>query len=1002
MATYDGVSFGLLGPLEVFLDGKPADLDRRRNRLVLAALLLSHPRPIAISRLTRLAWLDQEPPPTARNGIQATVSRLRATLAGHAGITTIADGYRVDTDAPTIDLHRFRTLVARASHASAEEAVSLLRQAEAMWRGEVLAGTFDDRLRQLLTQGLSSERIQAIGQRIDRELQLGRHGTLVGELVELRRRHPTNERFLEQLTLALYRDGRSQEALETVRHAREATAAEFGTDLNPSVRNLEVAILQHAAHLQPPRATTALPARRPAPAQLPLAARGFTGRAHELARLDAVMEEFESDRAAATVVISGMAGVGKTALALRWASSRADAYPDGQMFYDLRGNSDNAEVATATVLTSILHALGTPNDQIPPTPADASALLRTVARDLRLLIVLDNVRSADQVRPLMPGNRHSLVLVTSRYRLGELQVRDGASSLALEVLPATEAVELLRRLVGDDQAGHDPDALNDIARLCAYLPLALRIAAARLVEQPGRGIAWYRDELAGEDRLDVLTFQGDEGVALRGMFDMSYRSLPNQAQRVFCQLGAMPGTEYRPHSVAALTNLPPRQAKLELDRLVGVHLLCQFPDTYRFHDLIRDFAADLAASDPERGQAIRRLYDWYVSSVDAAAQCLMPSHVRPPATPVTTTAPLAFDAGEPQQALAWLDQEYEALAAAIKSGLRNGQPWATTRLANGMRGYLQGHAGFGDWLALAQSSLAAAERTGDLMMKAAAHIDLASAHGTRNGYEKAAEHLVVARALCDQSGWTAGALVARTNLAIVYGITGYAAKAYHSLKQLVDLTASAHLARERTVAQTNLAVALCQLDRPAEALKVLTTQDRSRLHGLYLGEALDCEGTAHHQLGHLQRARDAFAAALECIRSVADAAAEANTLAHLSAAVRDLGELGEARKLVDEALARSANCGSARVRAEVHNNAAALDLNNHDAAAALHHAQQAHALARSVGARRHEIVALIHLAGAHRALSNIHEEAASRSAGLHLAKKHGYQGLARIVIDSSL
>ncbi|WP_158884540.1 ATP-binding protein [Amycolatopsis anabasis] len=402
------------------------------------------------------------------------------------------------------------------------------------------------------------------------------------------------------------------------------------------------------------------------PHQLPADVRGFTGRSGYLEKLDALIPEAENhgDRAVVISAIAGTAGVGKTALAVHWAHRVRDRFPDGQLYTNLCGY-DHAGVPADpdAVLENFLHALDVPAEKVPGDLAAKQCLYRSVLAGRRMLIVLDNACSAEQIRPLLPGEGTCLVVVTSRNRLSGLVAREGAERVTLDVLPLAEAVELLRSILGSDR---DRTAiLESLAELCVRLPLALRIVAERAATSAvplTELVAELTDE---RSRLDALTPDGDEDTtAVRAVFSWSYRALPPPDARVFRLLGLHPGPDLGLHAAAALAGVSQAETRRRLDRLVGAHMLERHGRRFRFHDLLRVYAAERAHEDEtatERDAARRRMLDWYLHTASAATTAVgHDSQLRlEPVSPGIT--PLTFDT--PGQVATWYAAEYRNLEA---------------------------------------------------------------------------------------------------------------------------------------------------------------------------------------------------------------------------------------------------------------------------------------------------------------------------------------------------
>ncbi|MET0134108.1 MAG: BTAD domain-containing putative transcriptional regulator [Kibdelosporangium sp.] len=538
------MEFILLGPMEAWHEGAPVPLGGPQRRCVLALLLLQPGRVVPLDRLAEIVWGDA-PPAKVRSAVRMHVSRLRKALAGDPEVVVGArhSGYVVDIDPQRVDLHRFRRLVADArAGTDSSRSRRLLGEALRLWRGKPLAGLVGEEPRKRLCGGLDEERMSALEQRIELDLQTGRHNAVIAELTQLAADHPARERLAELRMLALYRCGRPTEALAAYQQIRAHLVEEFGIEPGEALRSLQGEVLNADRSWSAPAVGLGEP-RLPIPRQLPADVASFTGRGKLLKELDH-LHPAVGDRGATPVVIAaiaGMAGVGKSALGVHWAQQVRDEFPDGQLYVNLRGCAAGPPMRPIEALTHFLRALGAPAHHIPTEVETAAGLYRSLLSDKRVLVMLDNASHAEQVRPLLPGSTTCRVLVTSRDMLTDLVARHGARRLVLDVLTRQEAASLITRILGADRASAEPDAVAELARVCARLPLALRIAVANLADRPHDTIAGYVAGLcAGSKRLDALRIEA-ELVAAGTVFEPPHRCLPPDVQRVFRLSGCETG-----------------------------------------------------------------------------------------------------------------------------------------------------------------------------------------------------------------------------------------------------------------------------------------------------------------------------------------------------------------------------------------------------------------------------------------------------------------------------
>jgi tetratricopeptide (TPR) repeat protein len=606
---------------------------------------------------------------------------------------------------------------------------------------------------------------------------------------------------------------------------------------------------------------------RPVPRQLPADVVGFTGRAVELAALDRLLEQASAATAVVISAVSGTAGVGKTALAVRWAHRVADRFPDGQLYINLRGYDPDKPVQPAEALEGFLRELGVDGSAIPRELSDRAARFRTLLAGRRMLLLLDNAHSAGQVRDLLPGTGTCLVLVTSRDSLPALVARHGASRLTLDLLPPGEAVALLRRLIGV-RVDAEPGPAASLARQCACLPLALRVAAELAVALPRSTLADLVSELGHADhRLDLLGAGEDEYTAVRAVFSWSNRHLSADAARTFELLGLHPGREIDTHAAAALTRTDLAGAYRLLNALSRAHLLDE-NDRGRFsmHDLLRAYVGEQVAGypEPERRAASTRLFDYYLDTATAATRAAFP-HSRPAPAALTGAPTPVRTFADPAEARAWLDIERPNLIA-VAAAAAGSSPSYTANLAATLDRYLDAGAHYADAATLGTLALQAGRNNDDRGAQGSALTLLGSAYRRLGRYQAALEQYEQALSIYRELGDRAGVATA------LRGIGGL---------------------------QWRLGRYLEALDQLNEAVRV------HREVGDLSGEAgvLNNLGIVYRRLGRYPQALEHYERALIVLRELGDPSGQAGTMNNLGIVYLRLGRYGEALGLYRQALA---------------------------------------------------------------------------------------------------
>lgn len=666
--------FNILGPMEGWSNGTRLRLGGAIPERVLATLLLEAGRVLPVSRLVEAAW-DGEPPATAPHQVRKAVADLRRRIPGGAHVLlTDGPGYRVAHEQCEIDVAEFGLLIRKAkltaSEGRAAEAAGILRGALALWRGPVLSGGGGPVI-EAASASIEERRLTAAEQLFELHLALGESSELVVEIRELVQQHPLRESLRGQLMVALYRSGRQAEALEEYGKVRKLLVEELGIDPGSKLTRLHEGILRESPELagHEPTAVPVAPVALPAepPSTLPYDLADFTGRDRELAEILRAAED-GGEQGPRIVAIDGMGGCGKTSLAVRAAHRLAPGYPDGRLHLDLRGYTPGDQPVTAGMaLDSLLRALGVPGSLIPDDVPARTALWRATLAGKRLLILFDNAADAAAIRPLLPSSPGCLVLVTSRARLVDL---DGAQWISIGVMPPQDSARLMAETLGARRVAAEPEAAAELARLCGHLPLALRIATARLRNRPRWTLRYLAERLGDETRrLDELS-SGARSVS--ATLRLSYRALDEQGRNAFSTLALHPGSDMDIHAAGALLGTGARGAEDLLEMLLDVHLVQQ-PEIglYTFHDLVRSFAQSLLVESAEDSGAVERLLGYYLAATEVACDLLYSGRSRRSTGIPPSTAELP-DLGTTERARKWFLREQTALLAAVTLAERRG------------------------------------------------------------------------------------------------------------------------------------------------------------------------------------------------------------------------------------------------------------------------------------------------------------------------------------------
>ncbi|WP_370364106.1 tetratricopeptide repeat protein [Catenulispora sp. GP43] len=917
-------------------DGRgPVAIGSAMHRALLAVLLFRANRPVSHGVLRTVLW-DGAPPPTAAASLKNHVSKLRRLLGDEARdrLRAVPSGYLLRVDEGELDADEFAALVRDSREARARQDWPEVSRASSaalrLWRGTPLDDAPVDAVH-LDVRHLVETHREVLEWHFDAALRQGLHDGLATQLSVLVTEHPLVETFHVQLMQVLYRGGRSADALDVYQQLRRNLVDQLGLEPSAEAQALQQQILDTSAQPGGDQVTTGadappLAGRRPGPAQLPADIADFTGRETQVRELCAALESLDQPlefgsriRPLAVCAITGMGGVGKTALALHTAHRLQNVFPDGQLYVDLRGR-EAAPRNPDDVLSGFLRDLGVPDQAIPLGQEAKAAAFRSLTSGRRLLMVLDNARDAAQVRPLLPGTGSCSVLVTSRQKLPGL---DGAFHLDLDGLDAAEAQTLLGRIIGPARAAADPEATEVVLRYCAGLPLAVRIAGARLASRPSWPMATLAARLADERRrLDELRLAD---VAVRGCFQVSYADLDSGAwtvagsvshvtdaetadpARALRHLGLCGSAEISLPAAAALFGRSMEAAEEALEILVDACLLDNpLPGRYRLHDLLRVYAAEcsLAEAETERDAAVERLARWTLVSLAAADGTLFPNSRRPELPPPDPGHP-ALEFATREAALSWCDRETTALVATAAAATAHGLHTLAWLIPAYALGYLRQSCRYVEWSAVNTSGLASARTLGDVEAEAR----LLSAHGAlllQTGRTEESEAcLRAALELRQTTGDAVGELALLSNLGVVY--MRQQRDEYAHSHYLEVLALARQLGRKPAAANclNNLAVLETRLGNYDAALLHL---EAARAIWHELGD-LDGDSVALANTGTVHLRRGDFAAALGCLeealpvtRSFGNRIGEAEILTDLGSALLGLDRRTEAREHLRQAV----------------------------------------------------------------------------------------------------
>ncbi|MET7368709.1 BTAD domain-containing putative transcriptional regulator [Streptomyces sp. NPDC005566] len=992
-----GVEFGILGPLQASVDSTPLKLGGARQRIVLAALLLNAGQVVSTDRLIRAVY-GQAPPATARAQLHISVSGLRR-LFGARGvedvISTHPHGYLVRADGVSLDALRFDSLVAKARklHDGGRqvEAAAVYRRALGLWRGSPLEGIPGE----VIESGagrLTEQRITATEEHIRLGLALGRHSVLVGELFDLIVEFPLRERLRGQLMLALYRSGRQAEALSVYRETRKLMLDELGVLPDVRLRQLEHSILVTDPRLDLPESRAAVPVYGGAPADpgapemLPAAVADFTGRESLVAEVRELLVSHHGRSSLAVPIVTfvGKPGVGKTATAVHMGHEVAADFPDGRLFAELHGGV-SAPVSPAQALERFLRALGVKGTAIPEDVEERAEMYRALLAKRRVLIILDNVADESQIRLLLPGKPTSAVIITSRRHIGSLA---GAVRVDIGTFTPEESADLLGRMAGARRAAEEREATKALAALCGHLPLALRIAGARLAARPHWEIAELVERLEDETRrLDELKYAD---VGIRAGLSLTYDSLGEDTHRLFRRLAILEEGPFSLWAAMALLDLPEVTVRDLIHELTDAQLL----DTvgaatgrhrqYRLHSLIRLFARERLVAEESteaREAAVRRVLGCFLFLLTEARDREYGQDVLIRSHGVSLyTLPDALVDRILKEPLQWFSRERSSLLVCVRRAAMMGLTEHCWGLAVTAVTFMETQVCLDDWRDTHEVALAASRRAGDRVGEAATLHSLGSLAVTKQDFVSAEGHFLRSAAIFEEIGDGLGRALATRGLGYLARIRGRHDEA------TAHYEAALEVFREGgglvAVAYVLHNLAQLRLDSGDDAAAGPLLSEALRLSREGNGRRVEAQvlhrlGRTHLDRGDCEAALHAFEEVLSIVLLIGDHTGEAYALHGIGSALLMHGETEGAAEALLRALARAEGNDERLITGRTLVTLGEVALATQDAREAVVYVRRALPLFRLMDAPAEEAEALIVLHAALRAVGD--SEAAERS-----------------------
>lgn len=760
------MKFGLLGPLYVHEEHGTIPIPSARQRTILAALLTNANEPLTQDVIIEILW-DGASPQHARTALRTYVMRLRQALGPLLSqrIVTRAQSYLIEVDDAEVDLLRFTSLYqsARTAIRSADwrQAAVDLQSALALWRGEPLVDVPSQLLRERELPRIEQMLLQALEWHYETQLTLGRHQDIILDLKRSVAEHPLREKFRAQLMLALYYSGQRADSLAAFQETRRYFVDELGVEPGPELQQLHQAVLTDTVRALEPLAEADTAPRGVVtsfvPRQLPAPPHHFVGRQAEQDALNQALAGVKNEGQTGVTIVSitGFGGVGKTALALHWAHQVAELFPDGQLFVNLRGfDATVPPLSPAAAVRGFLEAYAVPEERIPADLDAQCNLFRSLMAGKHVLIVLDNAKDAQQVRPLLPGSATCMVLVTSRNQLTGLLAEGGGTSLHLDTLCADETRALLERFLSRERLSAEPDATDKLIELCGRIPLTTRIVAAEALAQPGvsiSGLMGYFSEMPSQlDRFET----DDPVTSMRSILTGSYRHLDESSAHLFRYLGLYHGSPITPLAAASLAGVTLSNARRAFIELTRHNLLTlESPGQFEMHDIIRSYAAERVCaeeSEADRRTAMNRLFDYYLYSADNAASIIdLQRKFSPlPHRPRMLSETFASTS----HARAWLETHLGSMLTALNHARDIGYGAFTWLLTERISGFLQRLGRWHEWANAAECAAAVARELGDPLGEALGELELGHATSLLHPDDKALAHLTRALDLFQRHG----------------------------------------------------------------------------------------------------------------------------------------------------------------------------------------------------------------------------------------------------------